>query len=734
MSVIMEDLGGYGSGVLGDVTDPASPYINARAIAQNLKTYKFLATPIDYSIYQTWDDCVGCQVLIHCIGAKSGSAGSLGEFLIATITATEETDDGLLVTVDKSLAPINGNENSFYWQALLIPEFRNLTLTSKSIKPDPVSFSNIPLGYGTPETGIPLGGVTVFKCSNTLTLNGGHIDLRDAGFSTGTDTTYRPNLSHENNGALDTDIHSGSENSVTKDRLLVNCGDGACLVIAKNINCASSSSRIGNPSTQGVQYCRGASDSTGTPANVSNVGGSSIFIAAYSWSTFTPAVIAKYRSGGTGRGLARAYLAIAAPGNNFLPDEGLYALDCTQNKNRPKEQFNFFGFGNGQTGSFNLSAYTPEKCWNQYAAVTAISGRVYTLSKKSLGELESTVDWTVGAMVMIHQTRKSSGSDYTDGNFKLSRIVAVGGSTVTIKHDFSFDLSTYSVQMIVVPEFSNLTLGTTYSNAPRFENGCGGILAIACSGTCNLSGGKINMEGKGTFSNAVNPLLGNYWMKRSLPLGQGNGSVLIIAKNLVMNTETRLGGTFDGSVFGGTAVKDANNARTAQGGWKGIDGTSLSDTHPNDYGTGGSGKAGGTCPTNTNATGGWHSNAPAAVSTYLWGLQGAHVLIIADTITGLSLAALSTGGSGGRNISDAEDTSLAAKRGGDGGCGYGGGGFPITSDTVSYRFGGAGGYRGGGASANTASGVQYCGGGGSGGCFVYCNNVEGQTNSNLVLF
>lgn len=746
MSFVIEDYGGYGSGALGDVTDPEKSIINAYAAVSDIGTYDFLAIPYKNSAFVTWksDNCVGCQVMLHAIACKNGASSySLcGRYLIATITnAVFESDYSLRVTIDQSTAAFAAGKNSYFWQAILIPEFKNLTLESQSVEPLVFDFYDM-ANPGDDPFLLPLGGVLALKCSGTLTLhsvtpNGGHIDLRGAGFPTDISTTYRPSSSQEAKGTLDTAQLSGYENFLAKDKLLLNAGDagdGACFIMAKSINCSSGSSRIGNPSTQGVQYCRGASDSEKTPANVSNLGGSTICIACDGWTNFTPAVIAKYHTG-TGRGLARAYLAVSGAGSTVIPDEGLYALDCLQNKKRPKERFNLSGFGKGTDGNHTLTT-DAKKCWNSYAAVTAISGKVYTISRVR-ASVEELTDFEVGRLVMIHQCRKVAANDYTDGDFKLSRIVAVSGNTVTIKHNFSFNLSTYYVQMIVVPEFNNLTMPKEYNNAVQFtrSNGycAGGILAFCCAGTCNLSGGSLNMEGKGTFDNVtvdvttkkVNELESNYWMKRGLPLGQGNGSILIVAKNLTMNTSTRLGGTYDGATFGGKGGAGDKSSYPAGGGWRGS---------PNNLGQlGGWGGGAGTGSVEYPETnGGWHSNAPlvsdsATEGKSSTGCQGAHILIIADTITGFNLSAMSTGGgSGYTNGGYGQEP---------GGCGYGGGGKIVSANHGTAS---AGGYRGGGGGIDFADKlsrgtVSFAGGGGAGACFVYCNNVVDQVTTGLVL-
>lgn len=611
MAFDLNAFGSYGSGILGDVSDPDKTIINAYAAVEDINTYDFLANPYHNSDFVAWrsDECVGCQVMLHAAACKSGARGySLcGRYLIATITdAFFEVEHRLRVTIDKSTAAFQAGKDSYFWQAILIPEFKSLTLNS--------SYSIKPLGAELADTSwedeepviVPIGGVVVLKCSDTLTLNGGHIDLRGGGWDYDMPTSYRPNASHETNGKLDADQLSGSENSITKDKLLVNVGDGACLIMAKNINCKSGSSRIGNPNTYGVQYCRGAADSADTPANVSNIGGSTIAIVTHQFTNFTPALIAKYHSGDPGRGLARAYLAVLNAHNSPKPDEGLYALDTLKRTERVKNMCNITGFGNAQDGSYDLSSYSPEKCWNAYAKVESISGRVYSISKRSISQTQF-VDFAVGRLVMLHQMRNATADDWEDGRFFMSRITAVSGNTVTIKHNFSFNLSKYNVQMIVVPEFQNLTLGTEYTNAPAYDSGSGGIFAIAVNGTCNLSGGSINMESKGTKGTIKNTILSNYSMKGALPLGNGHGSVFILARNLTMNTSTRLGATYDGSHLTGFSH----------------------------YGT-------------------VRDNEETGAQ------QGAHVLIISDNIDGLNLAALSTGGDGaGAGYRNTEGTAGA---------------------------------------------------------------------------
>ncbi|MBR0060565.1 MAG: hypothetical protein IJP68_03705, partial [Selenomonadaceae bacterium] len=420
----------------------------------------------------------------------------------------------------------------------------------------------------------------------------------------------------------------------------------------------------------------------------------------------------------------RAYLAVLNAHNSPKPDEGLYALDTIKRSERLKSMCNISGFGKGSDGSYSLAA-DAKKCWNSYAKVTAISGKVYTISRVS-ADVEELTNFEVGRLVMIHQSRKSSANDWQDGRFFLSRITAVSGSTVTIKHNFSFNLSNYNVQMVVVPEFQNLTLPTVYNTTPRYSRGAGGIFAIAVNGTCNLSGGTINMESKGTFSNVVNPIISNYSMKGALPLGQGNGSVFILARNLTMNTSTRIGATYDGSQFGGRGGAGDKSSYPAGGGYSGNPGASSSAAIKNPGWGGGAGLN----SDYNELSGGWHSNAGTAdyaeENGGSTGCQGAHILIVADSINGLNLSALSTGGGSGYAPGGYGQEP--------GGCGYGGGGKIISN---SHGTAGAGGYQGGGVGSDFTtklnSGDVACGGGGAAGAaFVYANIIENQIATGII--
>lgn len=751
MSLDVAAAGGWGSGSLGDVTYSSgqiNSYFNSTKHDDLPDNQVWLDKDAQYYSNGTYhnlfnNSIVGTECLIVGFQTLGSTSNNLGNWTVAKISAATIDSDHAIFTFDKSLADVKAWGVDILF--ITIPHFKNFTIEAgKSL----TTFAPSPNDDNNKRF---VGGYIAFKCSGTFTLNG-NIDLTNCGFASGTTTYYRPTTSQESH-VSDSNLYAGCENSITKDHLLLNVGDGACWILAQKI-VTSSDARIGNPSLKGVQYCRGATDSVGTPSGATNVGGSTIFIASRQWQGFKPDIIAKYRSGATGRGLARAYLALRNAYNyaDILPDEGLYALDVTHDPNRLKNSCNISGFGNGSLGahSYTSASSLSKIIFNSYAKITAASGNSVTISTLSTDYETQLVDFVEGTLVMLHQALKTTANNSNDGKFFLTRITAVSGKVVTLKQTFSFDFNTYYYQLIAIPEFTNLTLSVDYNHTPQWSSDGGGICAIACSDTCNLSGGFINVEGKGSYQNIVNKTNGNYRLKTCLPIGQGHGSVFILANTLNMNSSTRIGATYDGSTFGGKAIQKATSTSsftyTDQGGWRGPDGDPPSNTKEDYYaeynGTGGSGSAGGVNRSD-GYNGGWFSNAVDADSLgfsynklgpFYWGAQGAHILIIANTINNFTLQAISTGGNcGGPNGSYTAVQDYVV--GCNGGAGYGGGGFSRRTGSDSlWTYGGVGGYRGGGAGTHALydSGPYYIGGGGSGAAFIYVNNVNSQSSTGIV--
>lgn len=697
MSFSVSNAGGYGNGSLSAITISSNQVLNSYAQVTSLTSNTITIGSTSGAISQN------SEILFHVSASSNSSAVEyLGKWGVATVSGLS----GSTLTVSKNLTnviPQNQLQN-YRCQVVSIPNYTTLTL--------PVSTTIAPIPFDGEK-----GGIVAFKCSDTFNLNGGSIDLTDKGIST-ENSTLRPLLEHEANGTLDADKYAGWENSITKDRLLLNVGDGAAFIIAKKIARNNSSSKIGHPYKNGVQFCRGATDSVDLPSEVTNIGGSTILIATSTFQNFGANLIAKYRSStsAVGKGLCRCYIATTSKLRN---DEGLYAYDTIANKSRAATFFNIQSFGDGSAGA----TVSPTKQLNNYA-ILSVDRRYNTARKLRVTAItdEGEYKFEPGALVMIHITDKGTG-DALSGRFcfaKITRVEVVSESYRALEFDrdvkaeiLNASPTEYNIQLITVPQYTNFTLVSEYSNVMEYNGQQGGIFAIAVSDTCDLRGGKILVEGKGgaePYGETGLKTIGNAQMSTKLPIGQGHGSIFILAKNLIMDADTRIGASYSGSAYGGETF-DNNNVHGNGGGYAG---TVIQNSG---IVTVASGKQGGFFDGTTKSHfGGYGSNG--AMEQY--GRQGAHIMIIANTITGFNQAAISTGGEGG--IPNTAGNSTVS----NGGAGYGGGG------KVNSQYGCGGAYNAGGGGFN-GSASKYGGGGSSGWAFIYCNNAVNQDITDTIV-
>lgn len=684
MSLKISEVGGYGSGSLGDVT-AISGVINsyARVTALSTNTATIILQAAYTGSYGGFE--VGTEVLFHVSGSTGASYHAyLGAWKVAKITAIS----GDVLTLDTDLTSVLPADQiaRYYCQLVTIPQFKNLTLeTGTQIQPITYSATNY------------YGGIVAFKCSDTLTFDGGHINLNDMGIPPAS-KALRPVKTLESNATTDTTKYAGWENFDTKEHFTLQAGDGAAFIVAKTFVC-SEDSRIGNINTYGSQFCRGAKASVGTlPANVTNVGGSSIFIVANSIENFDPKILAKYRASAStaGQGICRCYIATNTTLTN---DEGLYAYDNISNATRVMRNFNVRNFGNGSLGDITDSLLQ----FNNYARVTSISSdrKKVSYTGKTTTGLSQIV---TGALVMIHCNHKDSNNVEHSGRFILANVLSDNGTDLTLDHAIptEFNADTYAVQVVSVAQVNNFSLTNKKVNKAtlKYDGKIGGILALAVKGTCNLKSGQLNVEGKGggeAYGAKGLQYISNSGMCDRLPIGQGHGSVFLLAKTLTMDSATRIGATYSGALFAGNGGKDGDNNSTA-------------------------GKGGGYCGTNASDASGRGSGAGGGNygSGASNGYQGAHVLIVADTINNFFVNAISTGGSGGKGN--------GGKTGGSAGAGYGGG-----SGGGSLCAGTGGGYNGGGAQSKVNGGTKASAGGSSGWAYIFCNNAVDPTYTNVIV-
>ena len=729
----------------------------------------------------------GEEILLH-VAAYNPSVGSKTNCSRRGVwkTALIKSVSGDTLTLSKTVSGLVSGFtlDELYVQAITLPHLNTVTLASGGKITCPQFNSS--LGYG---------GVVAFKCKSELVLNGGHIDLAGRGLDDYTlwNKGLVPNEPAAGNDAWRDDVTptelfytmAGLENYRTLNHLTLNYPDGAAFIVTKSLVCDSDhKSRIGYVSGAGENRLR-------VHASRGILGGSSILLAAETINGWTDnngvgigaPFISKYPSSNTGnnRGMGRCYIAT----ETVIPtDEGLYALDKISTPTRAAEMFNLaYGFGNGGSKEYSNANLQI----NSYAQVTAISDdcRTFTLGNMDEG---GRVIFKKNALVFLHATKKTFTR--AAGRCMFAQVQAYDGQNklLTIKEaqgfkDFDgkkFNLTRYDVQAIIVPKFTNFNLsGKTYNKVPRFTNGYGGIAVIVANGTCDLRNAKINVEGKGATSYGETGLrfFGNAQMADRLPLGQGHGSVFILAKKLIMDENTRIGATYSGRGQGGLnkrtdwaanrLVHFASNAnattRTIQTngdlvyypGQKWSNGHSMVSFDETPYsktdrglalalqqtqGRTGGGDGGGVSPED-KLKGGYGSNSEDG------GWQGAHVLIIADEIEGFCIDAIATGGKGYTSTY----SGLQQNSAGNGGASCGGAGATILLNNFEYRNknlseiafrGGNGGFIGGGSGAGVYSEnpyhpseipyITYAGGGGSGGfCFVYCNKAVDQDTSNI---
>lgn len=675
MSFNLENVYRFGDGEIGDVSisDGAYDKINsyARVTAAEGNTITIDLENVFAGDFEKF--VAGNTILIH-VSSASTETQYLGKYLVAEIQLVDRS----ILTLDKSLADILPASDFNYYsvQAVTFANFDCLDLQEGAILTPP-PFNPFKL----------YGGILAIKCFDTLKFSGGVINLKDCGIPANRKHLLRPLTEQETekNGQLDVAKFAGYENHLTAERFLINAGDGAAFIVAKNLVC-NKNSRIGNPETHGAQYCRGAKDSVGVkPSNITNIGGSSILIAAENITNFAPEMIAKYRDAASeeGAGLARCYIA----SETKLPnDEGLYCFDCLNDNLRAQKKIGVKNFGDGSFGNLE----NPTTPLNNYAHISSISQNGYKLNytDKTLNGLSPLVE---GALVLVQVIQKKKFEHA--GDITLAKILRDTGTSFIL--DFpapNVSLDEYSMQIISIPQFKKFAERENYKYTPPFDGEKGGVLAVAASSELNICGGKLNVENKGgapAYGREGLKTIGNAQLSTKLPLGEGHGSVFLLAKNLIMDDNSRIGATYSGTnsaeFFGG----DSSDGK--QGGGYSVGNRTSTDSHDSGgYILGGaslSDDADGTANlsaehynfltgfNNKKLAGGFGSNG-AQVGKFKGGSQGAHIVVIADRIDGFTTNALSTGGEGGHGL----------KNGGNGSAGYGGGGSTSSGGSSGWAF------------------------------------------------
>jgi hypothetical protein len=393
----------------GAVTD-LNAYARVKSISGNVIEIEN-ATESEFANFTA-----GQEIILHVSATNGTDAEFLGAYDFYTI---ELVSDNRL-TLDKNIFAVD--LNFFYAQIITVPQFKNLKLINATIAPPPFDVFKF------------TGGIVVFKVFNDFVMQNSCINLVDCGIPVQKKLTFRPLQMQEYDGETDGAIRAGDENFITASRFILNAGDGAAMILAKNF-VADDESRIGNPKTHGRINCRGAVDSPFKPSNVTNIGGSSILIAA-DFLQIKPTLLAKYRDADKpqGRGLCRCHIA----SNSILAnDEKLYSFDILADYNRV-EDLGVENFGAGKLGDF----VNPQFQLNNSADVESVIGRNFTLKNQTLNGLQSL---TPDCLVLIRNA---------DGDFEISRVY----NENTVFGIYVANFPDKPKKIFTIPEFENLTL------------------------------------------------------------------------------------------------------------------------------------------------------------------------------------------------------------------------------------------------------------------------------------
>ena len=653
-------VGGYGNGSLGDVTNPVN--INSYAQVTSINGNTVTLGSIQNGNYEKFT--VGTTIIITAALTNGANNQSIGYHTCHVITAV----NGNVLTLNWG-CPVP-NWNQFFIQAITVPNFRNITISGE------IS----PIAY---DVNRRIGGILVLRASGTINVTNGKINLQNCGV---------PRNSWENHDMI--------------NRWMLNVGDGTAIIVSRKL-IMNQNTRIGNPSTRGCQFYRASGNSVtyneSAPAGTIQ-GGSNILIAADTIQGFHPYAISKYSStASNSRGLARCYIASETPLRN---DEGLYAFDCIQRPNRVITDMNIHNYGSGKDGTLT----NPGIPLNNYTTInSAVTENGITKIQFSNMTSNGAAKFQVGRKILFHVSKQRTNLYDKLGRFIMATISKMQGNFLWLSEDASRFLgdtnvlvtSQYFCQLVTVPEYTTLTISNNYTLTTAYNDSThtGGIFAVMAD-TLDLTNGQVNVEAKGggaAYGREGLAYIGNAQDMNKLPLGQGHGSVFIVTKNMTINANSRIGGTFNGAACGGKSDKGKSG-----GGYVGR----------SEEGGLGCGAYGGAAGQGSNY-GGYGGNG--GMPRYGWySYQGAHIFAIVDNFRGFNCSAISTGGYVGAGY--------------NGGAGYGAGGTDYGTGGASAGYNGGGGGGGGGVN-NAHDGGP--GGGSSGWAFFYVNQVNSVNTSGI---
>ena len=177
-------------------------------------------------------------------------------------------------------------------------------------------------------------------------------------------------------------------------------------------------------------------------------------------------------------------------GSDPTPDSGVDARAVSSE----------LGLGNGSSGALNVT--TARMVINAYASITAsVEAGATTVT------VDEAAPFTAGSAVMVWRTTGLSAAEQTQtpvdlsnslvGRYEFVRVIATSGATVTLERPLAYAYAANVSQMIRVPEYTSVTIGSAGSlSALAWDGAKGGIVAFLATGDV-VNEGSIDVDGLG---------------------------------------------------------------------------------------------------------------------------------------------------------------------------------------------------------------------------------------------
>ncbi len=521
MSIRVKKFGGYGTGSRGTAT-LSSGQINSCApvSAMTGRTVTIGAKNVG-----TLDDfTAGVEILLHVSASKGSETAKLGEYAFARIRSVE----GSVLTLDRALVWfVSASDLANYWvQAVTVPNFETLTLKG-ALQAAAYSASS------------HCGGILALKCSKELIFDGGRLDVSNKGIPTGS-AALRPAIPEETTEEGRLFIHSTLP--------VMNRGNGVVMVCARR-------------TTFDTAAVIGASE-FGDPDKGAGEGGASILFVSDELANFRAEAISTGGvSGGGGRGRCRIATR-SEPALHVPSHELLYGHDLIHDPDALRT-LGVRNFGDGR----HKSVTNPTEVLCGYAPISRVGADLKTVETQFLqnafyAPLEE------GALALFHVSATKSAHIQDYGRYAIRRIAhrIASGSNAVFVLDEPLPVpqnitDNYWCQLIGIPQFETLTLRDFTLNVPAWDDSvkCGAILPLACSNLLSLANAKVLTE-PGKFP------VGRRWGETSqkrfinqtnavgatrMMLGELNGAVLLLAKQIAADGSSRVGGEQSPLLLGG---------------------------------------------------------------------------------------------------------------------------------------------------------------------------------------